>query len=340
MGWDGQSDTVFCFDAGTGRELWKRSYPCRTIVQWPGPRVTPTVDRGTVYTLGQHGQMRAWDATSGGLRWSVDLAASYQPDVDYGFPWSPLVDGELVLLGAGSCGLALRTNDGSAAWGADAQPGACASPVPFIIGGKRGTALVTMNAERTSAALVGLDPQTGSVMWRSPPWPEKWGAVCNDLLVSNDSVFVTSAETYIKGARFRVAGATLEPLWETPRLASYTGNAVLVAAHLFLVTKAGVLKCVSWETGNEAWGQRGFGNFGALIAADGKLIVQASSSGELIVVEATAAGYTELRRLQPFTGNGETFTAPALAHGRLYCRSYAGEVVCLQTGEPVPEPNR
>ena len=28
-------------------------------------------------------------------------------------------------------------------------------------------------------------------------------------------------------------------------------------------------------------------------------------------------------------GEVDTFTAPVLANGRLYCRSYAGEVVCL-----------
>jgi outer membrane protein assembly factor BamB len=334
VGWDGRQDTVWCHDAATGRQLWRQSYPCETIVQWPGPRSTPTVSDRLVFTLGQHGQLRAWDAATGALCWKNDLAKSYQPDVDYGFPWSPLVEGDLLLLGAGSRGLALRSKDGSAVWGADEKPGACASPVPFTRHGKRGVALITMSPTRDSANLIGLDVQNGGLLWRSEPWPERWGAVCNDLVVADDGVFVTSAETHLRGARFRVVGEHLDLVWESPKLASYTGNAVLVERHLFLVTKAGLLKCVDWSTGREIWSQRGFGTYGALIAANGTLFVQTSHTGELVVVAAAAERYTELRRMQPFKGKGVTFTAPSLAAGRLYCRSYDGEVVCLQVGSP------
>jgi outer membrane protein assembly factor BamB len=65
MGWDGSHDTVFFFDAASGKPIWKQSYPCQTILQWPGPRATPTVHDGVVYTLGQHGQLRAWNAQTG-----------------------------------------------------------------------------------------------------------------------------------------------------------------------------------------------------------------------------------------------------------------------------------
>jgi outer membrane protein assembly factor BamB len=332
IGWNGTHETVWCFDALTGGEIWRKSYPSTTIFQWPGPRATPTVKDRVVFTLGQHGQLRAWNAADGELHWKHDLATSYQPDKDYGFPWSPLIEGDLLLLGAGSRGLAVSIKGGTPVWGADEKPGACASPVPFMHMGKQGVALVTMNENRDAASLVGLDVRTGTPLWQYGPWPEKWGAICNDLLVADDSVFVTSAEQHLRGARLRIAGKTLEPVWESPKAASYTGNAVLVDDHLYLVTKAGILSCLDWATGKVRWTQRGFGTYGALIAADGKLFVTASDTGELAVVKSDPARYHELRRMQPFEGNGETFTAPTLAHGRLYCRTYAGDVVCLQIG--------
>ena len=99
--------------------------------------------------------------------------------------------------------------------------------------------------------------------------------------------------------------------------------------HLYGVDKTGILKCLAWDTGEERWSQRGFDEFGTLIAADGKLIVQAGKSGTLSVVEANPAAFRELRKMQVFAEDKATFTAPVLANGRLYCRSYAGEVVCL-----------
>ena len=115
--------------------------------------------------------------------------------------------------------------------------------------------------------------------------------------------------------------------------ACYTGGCVLTNGHLFGVTRNGILKCLDWETGKERWAQRGFGEHGALITADGKLIIQSSRSGELVIAEASGERYVELRRGQVFTGDPTTFTPPVLSNGRIYCRSYAGEVVCLAVGK-------
>jgi hypothetical protein len=49
-------------------------------------------------------------------------------------------------------------------------------------------------------------------------------------------------------------------------------------------------------------------------------------------VDPGPASYRELRQITVFADAPEAFTAPVLANGRIYCRSYAGEVVCLQLG--------
>lgn len=342
MGWDGEQDTVFCFDAVTGKAIWKQSYPCKTILQWPGPRATPTVYDGFVYTLGQHGQLRAWNAQTGEPRWQRDLPDDYNPDVDYGFAWSPLIEGDVLILNAGSHGLAIRTRDGSIAWGDDHKKAACVSAVPFMHEGRRGVLIVSINDARSEANLVGVDPGSGRELWRWNGWKEQWGAMGVDPVIHAGKVFLTSAQEYRQSARFTITGDTLRQDWSTNRVASYTGSAVLLDGHLYLVDSKGILKCVDWNTGQEKWVQRGFDERGTLIAnvagslrepsaADSHLLIQTGASGKLVIVAADPAGYRELRQTTVFNDNPETYTAPVLANGRLYCRSYAGEVLCLES---------
>jgi hypothetical protein len=266
------------------------------------------------------------------VRWTVTLPASYRPDEDYGFAWSPLIVDDLLLLPAGSRGLALRVRDGTFAWGNDGKPGACASPVPFEHQGRRGVALIATNPGRNTVALIGVEPRSGAVLWRYDDWPERWGAACNDLVVHDGKVFVSTAEEHQRCGLFAIAGKTLRPLWSSARLPIYTGGSVLLDGHLYAVSRSGVLKCLSWESGAERWAQRGFGKHGSLIAADGTLLVQASEGGELVAAAADPTAWRERRRAKVFAGPDATFTPPVLANGRLYCRSYAGEVVCLDVG--------
>jgi outer membrane protein assembly factor BamB len=329
MGWDGEQDTVYCLDAATGRQIWKQSYPCQTILQWPGPRATPTVHGGSVYTLGQHGQLRAWDAKTGNSLWQRDLPEEYQPDADYGCAWSPLVVGDVLILSAGSHGLAIRTRGGSVAWGDDRKKGACVSAVRFEHDGRQGVLVVSQSPDRAAASLVGVDPRTGRELWRLDGWGERWGAMGVDPIVHEGQVFVTSAEQYRQAARFTIAGGTLRQDWTTNRVAGYTGGAVLLKGYLYLVDGSGILKCVAWESGDVKWQQRGFDERGTLIAAGDVLLIQTGSAGDLVVAAADPTGYRELRRSRVFNSQGHTFTAPVLAGSRIYCRSYAGELTCL-----------
>lgn len=332
MGWDGERDTVFCFDAATGNLLWKQSYPCETILQWPGPRATPTVHDGMVYTLGQHGQLRAWNAQTGEPGWKRDLPQDYNPDVDYGFAWSPLIEGDVLILNAGSRGLAMRLRDGAIAWGGDRQKGACVSAVPFTQDGRRGVLIVSINEARSAANLVGVDPSSGRELWRWNGWKEQWGAMGVDPVIHDGKVFLTSAQGYRQAARFTIGDKTLRQDWSTTRVAGYTGSAVLLGEHLYLVDSKGILKCVEWNTGKETWVQRGFDERGTLIAADGELLIQTGASGKLVIVAASPTGYHELRQTTVFDDKPETYTAAVLANARIYCRNYAGDVVCLQLG--------
>jgi outer membrane protein assembly factor BamB len=175
-------------------------------------------------------------------------------------------------------------------------------------------------------------------------WPEFWGAACVDPIVRDGRLFVTTSEQHRRCARFSIDGAGRNedarngdapngngPTedWSNEDLACYTGGCVLLEDCLYAVNQRGILKCLDWDTGRVHWQERGYDERGSLIAADDLLLIQTGASGELAVVRATPDGHDELRRIAVFTDNGDTFTAPVLSNGRIYCRSYAGDVVCL-----------
>ena len=87
----------------------------------------------------------------------------------------------------------------------------------------------------------------------------------------------------------------------------------------------GKLKCVELSTGNEKWVDPAPGS-GALIAADGKLIVL-TDHGELLVAPASPEKFKLAARAQIL--GGTCWTAPTLANGLIYARNSRGDVVCV-----------
>lgn len=230
--------------------------------------------------------------------------------------------------------MALDKSTGRTVWGEDGKAGACASAAPFTFNGKPAFAMVAMDPSGKFCTIVGVDSATGAEPFRSPPWKEKWGAACVDILVDGpgaERLFITTAEQLKRSARFTRVGNTFTQDWMTARLSTYTGNCVLLGAHLYAANARGALTCVFWPTGEERWSQRGgFGEHGNLIAADGKLFVQRGKTGEVVIVEASPKAFREIERVRVFEEKADTFTAPTLADGVLYCRSYAGRLIALE----------
>jgi hypothetical protein len=122
-------------------------------------------------------------------------------------------------------------------------------------------------------------------------------------------------------------------IWNKPNLMrNYFNPSVLLGDFLYGIDgtthRPTALACVDFKTGGLKWSQPNFGS-GALIAADGKLIIL--DKGELIIANATPEKYQERARAQVL--GGKCWTAPVLANGRLYCRNAAGDLVCLQLRE-------
>ena len=158
----GPDEMVVAYDLSTGEILWTHSDPERydTTIAGIGPRATPTVVDGRVYTLGATGVLNALDAGDGSVIWSRDVAVDAGMEVPvWGFSSSPLVVEDLLVVAAGGKLLGYGLAGGDLRWaGPDGGP-SYSSPHRLTIDGIA-QILMLNNAGATSVA-----PVDGRLLW-------------------------------------------------------------------------------------------------------------------------------------------------------------------------------
>jgi outer membrane protein assembly factor BamB len=164
-------ERVLCLDAANGEVVWKHAYDCPYEVSYPGgPRCTPIVHDGKVYTLGAMGNLLCFSADMGKVLWSRDLRADYKIKVPmWGFCGHPLVDGKKLIClvgGDGSVAVAFNKDTGEELWRSlSARDSGYAPPLLIDAGGTR--QLLVWHSESINS----LDPETGKVYWSVPLAP-------------------------------------------------------------------------------------------------------------------------------------------------------------------------
>ena len=319
-----EKDTVFCFDANTGKVVWKHSYPSDLGDKYfdGGTTGTPTIDGDRVYWLSRWGDTFCFDAANGKVIWNKNVQTETKARVpDWGFTGAPLVQGDKLLLNVGDAGLALDKKTGAILWQSAPKASGYSTPLPV----KSGDDALAVFASAQSYVAVNI--KDGREVWRIK-WLTQYDVNAADPIVEGDRVFISTG--YGKGSGlFKLGGATPAELWKSKALRTQMNGAVLYHGHLYGVdgdtTEKASLKCLDFATGAEKWKQPGFGSGGAILA-DGKLIVL-SGTGELMVGPASSEGFKPASRTQVL--GGECWTAPVLANGHIYCRNSRGEVVVV-----------
>ena len=338
-------ERVLCLNAKDGKTLWKHEYPCQYNVSYPaGPRCTPTVTDGKVYTMGTMGDLRCLDAESGELIWAVDLKQRYEAKTPlWGFASHPVVDGNKLYClagGEGSVAIALDKDTGKEIWRSLSArlPGYC-TPVLTTAGGKR--QLIIFHAE----AINGLDPETGSVYW-SVPLDTYYGCSIATPRISGDLLFAGGIKEAAAVLQLAKDAPQAEVLWRgTIRSAVYCVNSTPFIENgvIFGVCRKGELRGVDLHTGERLWqtyaatsGSRWAYYATAFIVKHEDRFFLYNDQGELIIARLDAKGYEELSRAkvlsptQPFMGQGRSivWSHPAFANRCLYARNNK-ELVCV-----------
>ena len=317
------TDVLYCLDAETGAEIWKQSYPSRLLANSHegGPCATPTVEDGAVYTFGKSGDAIRFDAATGKVIWHKNLVKELRLKLPtWHFAGSVLPVGNLLILNAGTYGVALNKADGSVVWQNGKTASGYATAVPFGPAGQ----CVVMPVCRE---MVGLDPQTGKVLWKVP-WRTSYDINAADVIVSGNTVFISSG--YNEGcAQYRIAGSKVTEVWKNKNMRNQVNSSVLWKGHLYgfdgQVNGGAQLACLDFRTGRKLWSQGGMGT-GSLMLADGKLIIL-SEDGTLVIAEASPEGFKQLASARILTD--KCWTVPVLANGRIYARNAKGQLVCI-----------
>jgi outer membrane protein assembly factor BamB len=314
MGNAGGQDSVFCFEAETGKELWSHSYPCRPG-KYAGPRGTPTVHDGLVYTMSREGLLLCFDAATGKVKWQKKVDSRIPR---WGIATSPIVHGDLVVVNAGGAGAAFNKKTGKRAWQHDNGMPGYASPVPYVSGSK---VRFLIFAEKE---LICVSGKSGRPLWDFA-WPTKYNVLAADpVLVGKSGIFISSG--YGKGcAMLRAGSRGVSEVWKNTNMRNHMASCVLHEDHLYGFDDK-QFRCIDTKKGGVQWTQGGLGK-GAMSMADGKLIILSENGGQLVIAEATPKKFTEIARTQVFSGH--TWTPPVLANGRIYCRNDAGDITCL-----------
>jgi outer membrane protein assembly factor BamB len=317
-------DTVFCFDATSGKPLWKHSYAAELGDKFyeGGTTGTPTFDEDRLYWLSRWGDLFCFDAATGKIVWQTQVQKETgAPIPTWGYTGAPLVQGDLLVLNVGEAGAAVEKATGKLVWKSAAKDCGYSTPLPRTRDDR--TLVLFSNSENYLA----VDPKTGKEAWRFR-WLTQYGVNASDPVISGDQIFISSG--YGKGgALLKLGGAAPEQVWKTKVLRTQLNAAVLHDGHLYGVdgdtTEKGRLKCVEFATGKEKWAEPGFGS-GGVIVADGKLIAL-SAMGELMIAPASPEGFKPTTRAQVL--GTKCWTAPVLANGLIYCRNSRGSIAVI-----------
>jgi outer membrane protein assembly factor BamB len=323
------TDTVYAFEAATGRVEWKHSYPSDLGDRFfeGGPTSTPTVDGDRVFMLGRWGDLFCLEAASGKVVWSKNIAKEAGIRVPgWGFSGSPLVHEDLLVLNVGEAGLAVEKASGKIAWKSASAEAGYSTPLPF----KHGDSALALVS--SGKAYLAVDLRTGREAWRFR-WITQYGVNAADPVVDGDHVFISSG--YGKGAALLKLGAgEPESVWSGKVLRTQMNPCVLIDGFLYGVDgdagQKAALKCVELAGGRERWSRPEVGS-GSVAAAGGKLIVL-SDQGELMVAPPSPEGFKPTARARVL--EGKCWTVPVLSNGQIYCRSAAGDVAVVDVRKP------
>lgn len=319
----GEREVVRALELGTGRTVWQDSYPVDYTMNpaarghGKGPKSTPVIAQGRLYTLGITGILSAYDAARGRLLWRRDYARRFRSVAPlYGTAMSPLVDRGLVIVHVGgddSGGLlALDAVTGDERWAWTGDGPGYASPIVREIAGKR--QLIT----QTQKHIVGIWIDNGGLLWQIPFETDYIQNIVTPV-AWNDLLIFSGLNKGVMAVRvgWRNGAWVTDQVWHNREVAMYMSSPVVVGDRIFGFShrQKGQLFCLEAGSGRTLWvGDPRQGENAAILAANGFLLALNEQAG-LQVATVASKGAAVQRRYE--VAASPTWAHPVLTGNRL-----------------------
>jgi outer membrane protein assembly factor BamB len=344
-------ERVLCLDAATGKVLWKHEYPVEYEIAYPaGPRCTPVVHEGKVYTLGAEGHLIALAADTGKVIWEKDLKSTYSTKAAlWGYAAHPLIDGKKLITLAGGEGshiVAYDKDTGAEIWrSTTSKEQGYSPPTIFEAGGTK--QLVLLRPDAVSS----IHPDTGKEHWSVPYEATNGSIIMSPILWKNHIYGAGFSNQNILIALGKDA-PTAKVEWANLKKAAVSPVNVqpfLDGDVIYGFDQDGTMHAVELPSGKRLWstsaplGPRPVATGTAFIirearaGADGKEAGRFwlfTETGDLVIAKLSPKGYEELDRahvIEPTNvafGRKVVWCAPAWANRRVYVRNDS-EIICV-----------
>lgn len=323
----GDDEMVSCYHLKTGKPVWIHADKARF---WDshagaGPRGTPTLRDGRVYSFGATGILNVLNSNNGNVIWSRNAASDAQVKIpEWGFASSPLVFNDLVVVAVAGKLTAYDIETGTPRWFGPDDGGSYSSPQLLTIDGMEQILLLS------SKGASGFNPVDGKQLWKYP-WAGE--PILQPALTQDGYLMLGAGDLEQKlrcvAVKHKSDGWSAEESWTTANLKPYFNDIVLHKGYAFGFYGPHMV-CVDVKDGARMWKGKRYAGFSILLAEQ-DLIIMLSERGEIALIKATPDKFTELGSFQAI--KGKTWSHPVLVGDIILVRN-SQEMAAYRLSKP------
>jgi outer membrane protein assembly factor BamB len=296
----GEEEVLLSLDAATGKEIWRSSQPIAYEMHeaakehGKGPKSTPVVYQGNVFTFGISGVLSSHDARTGKLKWRQEFSKQYPKTSPlFGTAMSPLIDSGLLIAHVGGHDKGALTafdpETGAVKWSNEVDGPAYSSPIVVTLAGVR---QVITSTQRN---VIGVEVTTGKLLWQLPA-KSQYDENSVTAIAFKDLIIFAREGQGLTAIRLEKQGSEIVPkeAWNNKENMMYMNSPVLVGNTLFGLSslKKGQFFALDADTGKTLWqGPGRMGENAAILNLGGKVLLLLTNEANLIVLPATAKEY-------------------------------------------------